>query len=275
MRRNAGTRRSTPTLAMHIVRAILICLLCIAFKCHATSFDCEKKLTIVEEAICNDQEISELDEVLMRTYKLVMDISPNHDALKKEQKRWLSTVRNRCANSECLLKTYGERIAELETIWKTRTRQVRAAPDAAKPFEGRWERCQLFKGQEICSSYLLVQNGARVCGEWEYWATYRTYSGQLQAKTKGQEQAELTVICGTPGSETSTDCDNTAQPNGKWEKAIGGLSRCNGRLYDEPLTASCAALSKSPGFLYRPLSKKDRESLSSQAWLKRACLGDG
>lgn len=260
---------------MHIIRTLLLCLLFAASHSQAASFDCGSELSKVEKTICDVGEISELDDVLVKTYKLVMDLAPNRGALRAEQRRWLTTVRNQCLNSECLLTAYAERVGALEAIWKKTTRASRASPDEKKPFEGRWEICQLFKGDEICSSYVLTQRGGRVCGEWEYWATYRIYSGQLQALTKNSNQAELTLICGTPGSETSTECDNNKPPHGSWQKAKGGLSICNGQLYDEPLKNSCSTLSRSPGFLYQPLNKKDREYLYSQEWLKKACLGDG
>lgn len=258
---------------MHFIWTLLFCLLIAASTSQAASFDCGGELSKVEKRICDVGELSELDDILAKTYKLVMALSPTRDALKAEQRRWLTTVRNRCTDTKCLLKAYSDRVGALEAIWKKRTRLNPTSPDKNRPFEGRWENCQLFKGDEICSSYVLIQKGGHVCGEWEYWATYRIYSGQLQALTKSLNQAELTLICGTPGSETNTECDNTSQ-HGSWEKAKGGLSICNGQLYGEPLKDSCTRLSRSPGFFYRPLSKKDRENLYSQGSLMKSCLRD-
>lgn len=259
---------------MRIRRTVYFCLLLAAFNSHAASFNCGVDLSKTETIICDVPELSELDDVLLKTYGLALNASPNRDALRKEQRRWLTTVRNRCTHAECLFKAYSDRIIELEFIWEKKTRESRGVPDLKKPFEGRWESCQIYKGDEICSSYLLVQDGARVCGEWEYWATNRIYSGQLQAVQNGPSQAKLSLICGTPGSETSTDCDNTALPKGRWENAKGGLSICNGQLYDGPLKDTCASPSQVPGFFFRPLGKKDRASLSS-GWLKKTCLSGG
>jgi uncharacterized protein len=259
---------------MHIVCAIVIGLIFAASSGHAASFDCDKKLSAIEESICEDQELSELDEILMRTYKLVLPISPNKDALRKGQRQWLTTVRNRCTSSDCLLKVYSARVQALEAIWEKTALQARGAPSEEKPFEGRWEHCQIYRGEEICSSYDLVQQGAHVCGLWEYWATNKIYSGQLQAAIKKHNHAELKLICGRLGSETSTECDNSVQPTGAWEKAKGRLSVCNGKLYDRQSSASCAPINQAHGFLYRPLADKERESLFSQVWL-RACLRDG
>ena len=263
---------------MNITRSLIIFCSFVPLGCYAASFDCNKAVGPIEEAICEDQQLADLDEILNRTYKVVMKISPNTSALKAEQRRWLTKIRNRCKKPDCLTVAYETRIAELEKTWEKQTNAINAAVvrddfSMAKPFEGDWKSCQLFKGEEICSSYLLIQNGKRVCGEWEYWATYRTYAGRLQAKTQGQEVAVVELICGRPGSETNTECEYQKNHEDRWEKTQGTLSVCGTHLYAGS-AKQCSVLRRSPGMAYQPMTSKQREELLSQSWVKR-CLSDG
>ncbi|WP_445780276.1 lysozyme inhibitor LprI family protein [Shewanella sp.] len=75
----------------------------------AASFDCEKAGNKIERTICQDPEISMLDEELSRVYKMVR---VKEKQVVKEQRAWLK-IRNKCADSACLKKIYSERVAEL------------------------------------------------------------------------------------------------------------------------------------------------------------------
>lgn len=248
--------------------------------CFAASFDCEKARGSVETTICDDDDLSRLDDALLLTYKAVLAIVQDQSDIKTDQKRWLTKVRGRCRDdAQCLIQAYDERISALEKIWDAQLvsnslSSSKANKSRSNVFEGNWRTCQLFKGQEICSSYTLVQQGRRVCGEWEYWATYRTYSGQLQATVHGNGEASLNLICGTPGSETSTECDNDLRPSGSWENTRGGLSICNGRLLSPDDARRCSAGPRTSGFLYFPLAAEDRKRLLRQPWVKM-CLSNG
>ncbi|MFZ2268679.1 MAG: hypothetical protein WAV95_13980 [Azonexus sp.] len=261
--------------------SLIYCLvgLLIAVNCSAAGFNCEKATGEVEKMICDDQELSQLDDVLLRTYKVALTVVPAPSLLQADQKRWLTKVRNRCKNTDCLVQSYETRISRLEQTWEQQVRLnglalSKANADRTNPFEGEWKTCQLWKGEEICSSYVLVQNKGRVCGEWEYWATYRTYDGQLQASSRTANRADLELICGTPGSEAQTPCDNDSGRSATWEKAKGGLVVCDGRLFAADQATPCTTLIRSKGFLYRPLTAKDRNRLLEQSWVTR-CLGDG
>jgi uncharacterized protein len=68
-----------------INRSISLCLLLFFFTAYSygASFDCSKATTLVENAICNDAEISALDDLLMETYKkafanLVLKVNRGH-----------------------------------------------------------------------------------------------------------------------------------------------------------------------------------------------------
>ncbi len=79
----------------------------------AASFDCSKAETFVEMSICNDPELSRLDDKLSEAYKAAKAEVANPEMLKKEQILWLKEVRNKCTNVDCLKKVYEERISEL------------------------------------------------------------------------------------------------------------------------------------------------------------------
>ncbi|WP_129587805.1 lysozyme inhibitor LprI family protein [Herbaspirillum robiniae] len=238
---------------------------------HAASFDCEKTINPVEEIICEQQEISDLDDLLDRTYKTVLQISTKTISLKADQWNWLTNVRNRCSDAACLTDAYEARIFELEDRWEKQTNAlngmlVRDKASKAKPFEGNWKSCQLFKAEEICSSYRLIQNGKRICGELEQWATYRIYEGRLQATIQSANRASVELFCG-PGSETKCTYENGAQE--KWEKVKSSLSVCGNQLFDTTPAKPCDALTANRGFRYQTLTSKEREEILSQPWANR------
>lgn len=75
----------------------------------AASFDCQKASSQVENMICSDNLLSELDDSLTQTYKKALASSTDKNALKAEQRSWLINVRNKCATAPCLTKAYSER----------------------------------------------------------------------------------------------------------------------------------------------------------------------
>ncbi|HVO65185.1 MAG TPA: SBBP repeat-containing protein [Syntrophales bacterium] len=79
----------------------------------AASFSCEKASSLQEKLICNDSELSRLDDELSAIYKKVLADAPNKDQFKKLQRNWLTDVRNKCSNRECLNQAYKTRIGLL------------------------------------------------------------------------------------------------------------------------------------------------------------------
>src|SRR5574341_2609535 len=67
--------------------------------------------------ICADAEVSTLDEYLGRYYfaarQTLREAAP---CLAADQKQWLSSVRNACADAGCLRKAYLERLSELHPL---------------------------------------------------------------------------------------------------------------------------------------------------------------
>jgi uncharacterized protein len=87
------------------------------------SFDCSKARTGVEKTICADKALSSLDEELAKTYESVISSSDNADMVKREQKEWLRSVRDKCRDEACLKDAYANRLAQLaatrQVEWKT------------------------------------------------------------------------------------------------------------------------------------------------------------
>ncbi len=78
----------------------------------ATSFDCVKAKSKVEHIICDNPEISKLDEQLAAAYKAALHNKAYADVIRVAQKRWIE-VRNACPDAECVTGTYESRLSEL------------------------------------------------------------------------------------------------------------------------------------------------------------------
>jgi uncharacterized protein len=83
----------------------------------AASFPCEKAQSRIEKAICADAEVSTLDEHLGRYYQAARAaLRESVQCLAGDQRQWLSSVRNKCADAGCLRKVYLERLGELDAL---------------------------------------------------------------------------------------------------------------------------------------------------------------
>ena len=81
----------------------------------APSFDCSKAATQVENMICDNPKIAQLDSDLADAYKTALRDSPWASANKRiraEQKDWISR-RDRCESPRCLRQVYHQRISVL------------------------------------------------------------------------------------------------------------------------------------------------------------------
>jgi len=79
----------------------------------ATSFDCAKASTKVENLICGEAELSKLDDELSKAYRQALDQGEDKQKVIKEQRQWLKESRNSCDASNCLKSVYQNRISEL------------------------------------------------------------------------------------------------------------------------------------------------------------------
>jgi uncharacterized protein YecT (DUF1311 family) len=86
----------------------------------ATSYDCTKSLTEVENAICHVDSLAHLDVELSALYKplLAKLTGQEREAFREEQRQWLVTRDRQCAPYKgwvgCLTDYYQKRIADLK-----------------------------------------------------------------------------------------------------------------------------------------------------------------
>lgn len=79
----------------------------------AASFDCAKATTKVEKTICENDDLSRLDQELDTAYRGSLSRDDVKRQAIKSQRDWLKNVRNPCQNAECLKQAYESRIKEI------------------------------------------------------------------------------------------------------------------------------------------------------------------
>jgi uncharacterized protein len=84
----------------------------------AASFDCAKAKSKIEQAICADPSLSDLDEYLGRYYGgAAQTLNDGASCLKAEQRVWVKTVRDACGtNTACLKDVYLKRLGALDGL---------------------------------------------------------------------------------------------------------------------------------------------------------------
>lgn len=98
------------------IRRLLIALLgalMISSLCCAASINCANSSTNVDRIICNDRQLSNLDDQLGQSYRKALQSAENFSALRDEQVQWLKNVRNKCSDEFCLKHVYLSRIRNL------------------------------------------------------------------------------------------------------------------------------------------------------------------
>lgn len=82
----------------------------------AASFDCGKAVSEIEKLICDNDELSKLDESLNEAYLQALKKTDIKKQATKSQKQWLKNVRNVCQNVDCIKDAYETRIKELGSM---------------------------------------------------------------------------------------------------------------------------------------------------------------
>jgi uncharacterized protein len=128
----------------------------------AASFDCNKASTFAEHAICEDSRLSAMDDELARLYKTALATASDSAKLKAEQTTWLAT-RDRCKDSNCIMKAYTDRIAALG--------KTSSAPPSGD-FTGTYKT--------INGEALIQQDAGRI--RFTLSATYKTNVGEVSGE---------------------------------------------------------------------------------------------
>ncbi len=84
----------------------------------AAGFDCSKAYTPVEKLVCDNETLSRLDTDLGYAYNVAVNhaVPSEKRGLVAGQRDWVSNVRDRCADKDCLANAYSARIHALVSI---------------------------------------------------------------------------------------------------------------------------------------------------------------
>ena len=135
---------------------------------------------------------------------------------------------------------------------------------ASGAFAGEWEACQGTTAPEECGRYRLLQRGSRICGTWFYFATGNEYTGRIVARANSSTEARRTHVCGRPGSETDTECEDG------WQTIDKPLRICKGKLSTSTRTdGSCFGYYQAV-----PMADDQRDALLAEPWMKDCLSGD-
>ncbi len=93
----------------------------------AASFDCAQASRHVERMICSDPNLSDLDEQVALAYRAAAS-GRDAAAFRAGQRRWLSEVRDKCADIPCLRDAYSARLDALEARLRWTSRASRCEP---------------------------------------------------------------------------------------------------------------------------------------------------
>jgi len=141
---------------------------------------------------------------------------------------------------------------------------VPEAPQASGAFAGQWEACEGTTSPDECSRYVLLQQGDRICGTWSYFATNDSYEGRVIARATSPTEARRTHVCGRPGSETDTECEDG------WQTIDKPLRICDGKLGDlTRADGSCFA-----DYRAVPLANEVRDALQAAPWVQECLARD-
>ena len=107
----------------------------LALPAHAASFDCTKAKSKVEHLVCDNPELSKLDDELAASfdaalYEAALQGKTNEQETRQAQQVWLK-ARNRCANVACVKSAYQSRAQAIE--------QSKQAPQGIAMLYGKWE----------------------------------------------------------------------------------------------------------------------------------------
>jgi len=79
----------------------------------SASFDCGNSFGSIEVSICENSELSALDDQLAIAYRSAVAAAPDKKRLQREHLVWISEIRNECEDATCLELAYRKRLAEL------------------------------------------------------------------------------------------------------------------------------------------------------------------
>jgi uncharacterized protein len=97
----------------------------------AASFKCTTHSSASEKIVCQDPQLSKLDDRLAAAYQRAMDASPDTKSVEAARtEQWLWRQHN-CTDKTCVTNWYERRIAELDADYKQGKQAEKAAFEAS------------------------------------------------------------------------------------------------------------------------------------------------
>jgi uncharacterized protein len=115
--------------------ALSICILAasatLAGNASAASFKCTSHSSASEKIVCNDPQLSKLDDRLAAAYQRAKDASPDATSIEAARtEQWLWRQHN-CTDKACVTNWYERRIAELDADYKQGQQAEKTAFEAS------------------------------------------------------------------------------------------------------------------------------------------------
>jgi uncharacterized protein len=147
---------------MKAIIGITFALFVLSATAQAASFDCKRATTTIEKLICENEELSKLDEELSKTYLKSLENSDLRQQTMNSQRQWLKNRRNVCQNSECVRDAYEARIKELGLMITVHTNSIHCSKPGVD-FEIRGQRITSFYAQSAISDPDLANGYSTTC----------------------------------------------------------------------------------------------------------------
>ena len=210
---------------MRLFRTTLTTLLTLCASCAFTfsltaqgaSFDCGKGKSKVEHIICDNPEISNLDDGLAAVYKATLQAQAQPELVIQAQKKWLK-ARNDCKDAGCVKKAYMSRLAVLEGV-------TEATLDRRKQDANRFGDI----GKTGYEFKLEVSNNDKVCNHMSVvYSQYFNHPFAASSKPEDYAEGGQNALPMLPGvqrdSRLSTETRRSLQPSSpefdavKWQE---------------------------------------------------------
>lgn len=223
-----------------LVASAILCSGAVPHFAAAQSFDCQKATNKAERAICGSDQLKYFDELLDQAYRGALHDPKLRTRARQSQKSWLEE-RNKCgSNHSCLLSTYQNRLAHIETgdFGGTRSEEKHASGiQTCAPSDVRVQSSGVGDGGgSIINVYYFVNKGEHAC-RIEGYPKLSAYDESGTAKSNGisyENDPEYTtdpapkiapvVLAGQPSCVVSRPRRGRLRHGRQGEGGIAGVS---------------------------------------------------
>jgi uncharacterized protein len=153
---------------------------------YATSFDCQKAVSLIEKAICTDKILGDLDDSLQQSYQKALEHSQDAAALKTSQLEWLKNVRNQCADNRCVKEAYTARLQVFDKQGTTTAPSLKAGEYLT---EGGWGYLKISDDKKTSAHFAIEAMGGN-----GHSCSLAGVSHNGQAIPAGQEENEVKCV---------------------------------------------------------------------------------